>query len=163
MMSSIFVTTLLWGAALSSAIMAGVYFAFSCFIMQAFNKLSASQAVASMNVINVTIVRSVFMPIFFGSTIVSLLLIIAATFHWSETGSAIMMLAGLVYFIGMFICTAIFNVPLNNRLASLEPDSENLNKIWSHYFQTWTNWNHLRAVSSLVTCIVCIWLLSSNY
>jgi len=162
-MSSIFVTTLLWVAALSSGIMAGVYFAFSGFIMQAFNKLSASQAVAAMNVINVTILRSVFMPLFFASTIVSLFLVIAGLFYWSETGAGLMMVAGLVYFIGMFICTAIFNVPLNNRLASLEPDSENLNKIWPHYFQTWTNWNHLRAVSSLVTCVVCIWLLSSNY
>ena len=162
-MSSLYVTTLLWAAALSSAIMAGVYFAFSGFIMQSFNKLSASQAVAAMNVINVIIVRSVFMPLFFGSTMVTLFLIIAGIFYWAETGAGLMMVAGLVYFIGMFICTAIFNVPLNNMLASLEPDNENLPQLWSHYFKTWTNWNHLRAVSSLVTCVICIWLLSGNY
>jgi len=161
-MSSVIVTVLLWAAALSSGIMAGVYFAFSGFIMQAFNKLSASQAVAVMNVINVTIVRSVFMLLFFGSTIVSLILMIVAIFYWSETGSGIMMVAGAVYFIGMFICTAIFNVPLNNRLASLDPDNENVHEIWSHYFRTWTNWNHLRAVSSLVTCALCIGILSAH-
>lgn len=162
-MTSLYVTTLLWVAAISSGIMAGVYFAFSCFIMQAFNKLSVSQAVAAMNVINVTIVRSVFMPLFFGSTIASLLLIVAAVFYWNETASALIMFAGMVYFIGMFACTVIFNVPLNNRLASLEADDKNLTQVWEDYFNNWTNWNHLRAVSSLVTCVICIWLLSGNY
>ena len=159
-MSSPLVITLLWIAALSSGLMAGVYFAFSGFIMGAFAKLETSKGIAAMNAINETILRSFFMPIFFGSSIVSVVLIIVALSQWGKTGSELMLIAGITYFVGMFLCTAIFNVPLNNVLAGLDENSTNDQEVWSHYLKTWTKWNHLRTVCSLVTCALCIWLLS---
>jgi len=116
-----------------------------------------------MNSINKTILRSSFMPLFFGSTIISVLLMIATFAHWTENeASTVTLMAGAVYFVGMFACTVLFNVPLNNLLAQLDPNSANAHQVWSRYLTTWTNWNHLRTVSSLVTCILCVWLLS-NY
>jgi len=160
MMSSSIVIILLWAAALSSGLMSGVYFAFSGFIMNAFGKIETAQAIAAMNAINKTILRSLFMPVFFGSSIISLLLIIVAVSQWNEVGSGILLVAGLVYFVGMFLCTVVFNVPLNNSLAELNENSSNAQEIWSHYLKIWTRWNHLRTVSSLLTCVLCIWLLS---
>ena len=159
-MSSSIVTTLLWIAALSSGLIAGVYFAFSAFIMQAFDKIGTTQSIAAMNSINETILRSLFMPLFFGSTLISVFLIIVALVNWDEAGSGLTLIAGAIYFIGMFVCTAVFNVPLNNILAKTDPNSSNARQVWSHYLSNWTKWNHLRTVSSLVTCILCIWLLS---
>ena len=161
-MSSSILTVLLWCAAISSGVIAGVYFAFSGFIMQAFGKLDTTQSIAAMNAINKIILRSLFMPIFFGSSIISMLLIFVAYSHWGEAGAELMLTAGTVYFVGMFICTVLFNVPLNDSLARLDTNSTNAHQAWSHYLKTWTNWNHLRTVSSLVTCILCI-LLLSNY
>jgi len=161
-MSSTIVTALLWTAALSSGLMAGVYFAFSGFIMQAFGKIDTTQSIAAMKSINETILRSSFMPLFFGSTIISVLLMIATFVHWGEAGTELTLMAGAVYFVGMFACTVLFNVPLNNLLAKLDPNSANAHQVWSRYLKTWTNWNHLRTISSLVTCILCVWLLS-NY
>jgi len=159
-MSSLVVIVFLWAVALSSGVMAGVYLAFSCFIMRAFNQLGAPQAVAAMNAINASIVRSVFMPVFFGSTILSVCLIVISIFHWDEVGAGLVFIAGAVYFTGMFVCTVLFNVPLNNFLATLKDDSKNLQQAWSQYYKVWTEWNHLRVISSLVTCITCIWILS---
>ncbi len=159
-MSSSIVIALLWTAALSSGLIAGVYFAFSGFIMQAFGKLNTTQSIAAMNSINETILRSLFMPLFFGSSIISLCLTIVAFVYWGEAGTELTLIAGAVYFIGMFICTVVFNVPLNNLLARTDPDSDNAHQVWSHYLKNWTRWNHLRTVSSLVTCVLCIWLLS---
>lgn len=156
------VTVLLWTAALSSGLMAGVYFAFSGFIMQAFGKINTVQSIAAMNAINKTILRSLFMPLFFGSALVSVFLIIIALAQWGETGVELTLMAGAVYFVGMFVCTVLFNVPLNNSLARLDPSSVNAHHVWSHYSKTWTYWNHVRTVSSLVTCILCIWLLSNH-
>ena len=161
-MSSLIVTILLWTAALGSGLMAGVYFAFSGFIMKAFGKLEIALSIAAMNAINETILRSLFMPVFFGSSITSVLLIIVAFAQWGKVGSGLTLIAGAVYFLGMFICTVVFNVPLNNRLAGLNKDSANAQKVWSHYFKTWTKWNHLRTISSLVTCVLSIWLLSAQ-
>jgi uncharacterized membrane protein len=160
-MSSSITTALLWTAALSSGLIAGVYFAFSGFIMPAFRKIDTTQSIAAMNAINETILRSLFMPLFFGSTLISVLLIIVALVNWDKTGSGLTLVAGTVYFFGMFVCTALFNVPLNNTLAKTDPDSLYAHHVWSRYLNIWTNWNHLRTVSSLVTCVLCIWVLSS--
>lgn len=158
-MSSLIITALLWIAAISSGLMAGVYFAFSGFIMQAFGKIDTTQSIAAMNSINKTILRSSFMPLFFGSSIISVLLMITAIFRWGESGIELMLVAGAVYFVGMFVCTILFNVPLNNSLAKLDQNNSNAHQVWSRYLKKWTSWNHLRTVSSLVTCILCIWIL----
>ena len=160
-MSSSIVTVILWAAALSSGLIAGVYFAFSVFIMQAFDKIGAAQAIAAMNSINEIILRSLFMPLFFGSSIISVLLIIIAFAQWSEVGSVLILIGGTVYFFGMFVCTVLFNVPLNNTLAKTDSNSVDAHHVWSGYLKVWTNWNHLRTVSSLVTCVLCVWVLSS--
>ena len=161
-MSSFIVTALFWTAALSRGLIAGIYFAFSVFIMQAFGKIETSQSVAAMNAINETILRSLFMPLFFGSTIISVILIVVALVHWGDTGSGLTLIAGAIYFVGMFVCTVVFNVPLNNVLAGLGEDSANAVEVWSHYLKVWTRWNHLRTVSSLATCGLSIWLLSAQ-
>lgn len=162
-MSSSIVTALLWTAALSSGLVAGIYFAFSVFIMQAFGKIETAQSVAAMNAINETILRSLFMPLFFGSTIISVILIVIALVHWGDAGSGMTLIAGAIYFIGMFVCTVVFNVPLNNLLAGLkEENSTNAEAVWSRYLKTWTRWNHLRTVSSLLTCGLYVWLLSAR-
>lgn len=161
-MSSLIVTALLWAAALSSGLIAGIYFAFSAFIMRAFGSIETPHSVAAMNGINETILRSWFMPLFFGSTLVSVILIVVALVHWSDAASGLTLMAGAVYFVGMFVCTVAFNVPLNNTLAGLKDDGADAEEVWSRYVKTWTRWNHLRTVSSLVTCGLSIWLLSAQ-
>ena len=159
-MSSVPAIVLLWIAALSSGLMAGIYFAFSGFIMKSFSSISSTHSVAAMNAINKTILRSWFMPLFFGSSFVSLLIAIVAIANWGAPGAGLWLMAGLVYFIGMFVCTVVFNVPLNNSLEEIDQNSADLQHVWSHYLSNWTKWNHLRTVSSLLSCILCIWLLS---
>ncbi len=161
-MSSTLTTFLLWTAALSSGLMAGVYFAFSGFIMKAFDKIETAQSVAAMNSINEAILRSWFMPVFFGSSIASVLLIVVALTNWGEAGSGWALIAGAIYFVGMFICTIAFNVPLNNMLAESDEAGANARGDWLRYLKTWTRWNHLRTLSSLVTCALGVWLLSAQ-
>ena len=160
-MSSSITIILLWTAAISSGLMAGVYFAFSAFIMKAFGNLDTTQSIAAMNSINRTILHSLFIPLFFGSSIVSVLLIVVAFFHWGEAGYEITLLAGIIYLVGMFVCTIAFNVPLNNSLAKIYANDSSAQQVWSHYLKNWTNWNHLRALSSLTTCVLCIWLIGN--
>jgi uncharacterized membrane protein len=162
MISSSVLTVILWLAVLSSGLMGGVYFAFSGFIMPAFKEIDSAHAIAAMNSINEIILRSLFMPLFFGSSFISVLLIVLAVSHWGETGSVLMLIAGAVYFVGMFMCTAFFNVPLNNTLAKTKPYSADAQLMWSHFLKSWTNWNHLRSFSSLLTCVLCTWVLSSS-
>ena len=155
-MSSSLVTVLLWATAIGSGLIAGLYFAFSTFIMRAFGNIDTSHAVAAMNSINATILRSLFMPLFFGSTLISVALVVVALLNW------LLLITGAIYFLGMFVCTLVFNVPLNNRLAGVNPDSADIRQVWSHYLVAWTRWNHIRTVSSLISCLLSIWLLSAE-
>jgi uncharacterized membrane protein len=148
-----FLTTgLLWCSAIGCGLMAGVYFAFSAFVMTSLARIAPSAGIAAMNSISVEIVRSLFMPIFMGTTLTAAVLAGIAIFRWSEPGSIAMLAGGLLYVVGMFIVTAVFNVPLNDVLATVDPSSAEGASIWARYIQDWTMWNHVRTVASTVAC-----------
>ncbi len=151
MTPSIF-TILLWFSAIGSGLIAGLFFSFSTFIMTAFSRIPQGHGISAMKSINSTIVRSLFMPLFFGTALASLLLAGFALFRWGEPGAMAMLAAGGIYFVGMFLCTILFNVPLNNLLAAVDPDSAEAAPLWSRYLKDWTAWNHVRTVASTAAC-----------
>ena len=161
MMLNSIVALPLFIAALSAGLMAGVYFAFSTFIMRAFDRLGAEQAADAMNAINEVILRSWFMALFFGSTLLYATLAGIAAFDTDLAGRWWLFTAGFIYVLGMFLCTALFNVPLNNRLAAAAAGSAR-GETWQHYFVNWTRWNHLRTLCSLVTAAISIQYLVSQ-
>ncbi len=153
------ITLLLTTAAIGAGLMAGVYFAFSSFIMRSLDHMDATCAVDTMNTINEVILRSWFMPLFFGTSLLYLLLAVLALFDWSDPNAPLLLIAGSVYLTGMFTCTILFNVPLNNRLAKASESDIDKIQLWSHYHKYWTRWNHLRTSSSLIASMMSIYLL----
>ena len=137
-------------AAIGAGLMAGVYFAFSGFIMRAFDQLGTAKATEAMNAINEVILHSWFMILFFGTTPLYAMLSVYAVFDTSLEGRWLLFATGLIYVSGMFLCTVFFNVPLNNRLAESSNDESTKPDIWTLYFKQWTRWNHLRSVCSLL-------------
>ena len=99
-----------------TGLMAGIYLAFSAVIMKSLNELPALQAAQAMNKINDVIVNTIFLPIFFGSTLWYAGLIVWSLADWQVGKSGLIMLAALAYIIGMFLVTAFGNVPMNNKL-----------------------------------------------
>ncbi len=156
MMFDSIVALSLGAAALGAGLMAGVYFAFSAFIMKSFDQLGAARAADAMNAINEVILRSWFMILFFGSTLLYAALAGYAVFDNDLAGRWWLFAAGVIYIVGMFGCTAVFNVPLNNRLAQAGGSVETGAEFWPHYLRYWTRWNHLRAVSSLLALVLSI-------
>lgn len=126
-------------ALISIGLMTGVYFTFSAFVMAALKTQPNHQGANTMISINRVILTSTFMPLFFGSSLLSLTLLIM--------GDVLAQLAAAVYLLGMFVVTAVFNVPLNNQLR--DATAQQLSTIWGQYLRQWTIWNHIRAVSSL--------------
>lgn len=150
------IAILLWFSALGCGLIAGLFFAFSTFIMTALGRIEQASGIAAMNSINSTILRSPFMPLFFGTTLVSSVLAIIGLFRWSESGAAAMLVAGVVYVLGMFGCTMLCNVPLNNALAVVDPASTDAATIWTRYLKDWNFWNHVRTISSVAACALYI-------
>ncbi|MBN8987313.1 MAG: DUF1772 domain-containing protein [Rhizobiales bacterium] len=156
------ITGLLWFCAIGCGLLAGLYFAFSAFIMTALGRIGQVPGIMAMNAINIVIVQSLFMPLFLGTTLASLLLAIAAALRWSEPGAGAMLAGGVLYMIGMFVCTAVFNVPLNDALATVDPASAGAASLWARYLSDWTLWNHVRTVSSTLACALFIWAIAAG-
>lgn len=143
-------TFALVAAAIGSGLVAGIFFAFSTFIMTAFSRIPPEQGIAAMNSINVTIVRSPFMLVFIPTAILSVLIAVLAVIDWR--GSAgIWMLAGAgLYVIASFISTIVFNVPMNDALSANGAQDAS---VWNTYLKDWTWWNHVRTIASLLSAV----------
>jgi hypothetical protein len=70
-----------------------------------------------MNSINVTIINPGFMSVFIGTALSCLLIGVRALFTWNRGGAKLLFAASLVYLMGTFGVTLIFNVPLNKRAS----------------------------------------------
>ncbi|MBM7113686.1 DUF1772 domain-containing protein [Archangium primigenium] len=141
------VAGLLWFSALGNGLLAGLYFAFSAFIMTSLARLDRAAGISAMNAINVEIVRSLFMPVFLGTTVAGAVLAGLALMRWGEPGALPMLLGGLLQVLGMFAVTVAFNVPLNNALAAVAPTSAEGATLWARYLEDWTRWNHVRTLA----------------
>ncbi len=129
-------------AALLCALMAGVYFAFSVVVMPTLHHLGDGQGARVMQQFNRDILQSLFMPLFWVSSLLCLILLVGGQ-------SSMIMLAGAIYLTGMLGVTALFNVPLNNQL---EQATENeIHQIWQHYLSRWQWFNHIRTVSAALS------------
>jgi uncharacterized membrane protein len=154
-------TILLWFCALGCALMGGVYFAFSAFIMRALRD-SGMAGVAAMNAINRVILRSASMPLFLGTTLASGALAVMGLLRFDEQGAPWLIAGGLLYVAGMFLVTMVCNVPLNNALAEVTAESRTGTAIWNDYLRRWTSWNHVRTVSCLGAAAVFVFLLANG-
>ena len=161
-MTQFIITSLLWICAIGCGLIAGLFFAFSTFIMTALARIEQPSGIAAMNMINSTILRSMFIPVFFGTTLASLALAAMALFHWGEPGALPMLAGGIVYVMGMFVCTMFANVPLNNALAAVDPAGPDAAPVWARYLKDWTFWNHLRTLSSTAACALFVAALAAG-
>jgi uncharacterized membrane protein len=151
-------TTLLWTSALGAILTAGVFFAFSSFIMRGLQRLPAGQGAAAMNSINMTVINPLFMAVFLGTGLVCATLAAMSLPALPSRGALKILAAAAAYIIGSIGVTMVFNVPLNNALALGQGDSAAL---WAHYVKTWTAWNSVRGLASLAAGALMISALAS--
>ncbi len=139
--------------ALGAALVAGIFFAFSTFVMTALSRLLPEQGIAAMQSINVAVLNPWFFAVFFGTALGSIALALLGILNWGAPGSTYLVSGSLLYLIGCILVTIVFNVPLNNALAAVEPGSTEGAEMWTRYLSTWTTWNHLRTAASLAAAV----------
>lgn len=148
---SLWFTLLCAASVLAYAAIGGVFLAFSDFIMRSFNLVKGQGGIEAMQVLNVEIMRSVFMVLFMGLALVSLLIPVYAAVAIEGMPSRLLMLAGLVYLIGVFAVTAFGNVPLNNQLAGVDPAASQTLAFWKQSYMTrWVSLNTVRTLACLL-------------
>ncbi|MBX5023428.1 DUF1772 domain-containing protein [Rhizobium lentis] len=135
---------------MGSGLVAGIFFAFSTFIMTAFARIPAEQGIAAMNAINVTIVRSPFMTLFVPTAILCLVIAVLAVIDWRGGASTLMLTGAALYLLASFLSTIIFNVPMNDALEKVSGSGAEAAALWTTYLRDWTWWNHVRTIASLL-------------
>lgn len=137
--------------ALASAtgLVSGVFLTFSDFVMKSLAASRPSAGTEAMQIINRKVFRSIFMVLLIGMIPVSILTAIFGYFFHGGTLSALLVIAGLLYFFGVFFVSAIGNIPMNNTLEALPQGSVEAQKYWPDYLHEWVLWNHIRWIAAL--------------
>ena len=136
-------------AALGCGLVAGVFFAFSAFVMKALARLPPGEGIAAMQSINVAVLNPWFLGAFFGTAAACVLALISSLLRWHEPGTVYLLVGSVLYLMGSLLVTIVFNVPRNESLASLTPADPNGPRLWTGYVASWTAWNHVRTAASL--------------
>ena len=142
-----YILTLL--AILGTGLIAGTFFVFSVAIMSALRRLPANEGIAAMQSINIVIQNPIFLGVFMGTALVSLVLAVMSLLNWSTPVSYYVLAGAALYVIGSFLLTIVFNVPLNNALDASDPTSASGQELWANYLINWTFWNHIRTFASI--------------
>ncbi len=158
MSGPLFALTLL--AALGCGTMAGVFFAFSGFVMKALGRLPAERGIAAMQAINVAAVTPAFMAALFGTAAACVALAAWSFFAWDGRVAPYLLVGGALYLGGTILLTVAYHVPLNEALANVDP--RGAADHWSRYLSGWTAWNHARAASSLAAAAMFILALRAG-
>jgi uncharacterized membrane protein len=142
-----FALTLL--SALGCGLIAGVFFAFSAFVMKALSRIPPAQGIAAMQSINIVVINPLFMAAFFGTAAGCLILGVLSLAAWHRPGAACSLAGSLLYLVGTILVTMVCNVPRNNALAAVDPGSADSSRLWAGYVTNWTRWNHVRTCAAL--------------
>lgn len=141
-------------AALGSATMAGLLFAFSNFVMRALSQLAPACGMEAMQRINVTIINPVFVVLFVGTPLLFVLTGIGAATLIEATGRGWLLAGAVIYLAGVLGVTMFVNVPLNDAIAPL-PVTAAVER-WPDYVAVWTTWNHVRTLWAFVATVVTV-------
>jgi len=156
------ITILLIITATVTALIAGLFYAYSCSVVLGLGKLSDAEYLKSMQSIN----REILNPVFFLSFMGTAFLLPISTFFYRGQNPAflLLLLATLAYLIGVFAVTMFGNVPLNDQLAQFDianSSAEAIKEMRSKFEDRWNFLNNIRTFFSVITIILticaCIW------
>lgn len=120
------------------ALVGGIFFAFSSFVMSGLERLPPAQGVAAMQSINRSAVTPAFMAALFGTGAACLGLVVWSALGDEARPTAWVVAGGALYLVGAIGLTIARNVPLNDTLAALDPADAGSAAGWSAYARRWT-------------------------
>lgn len=146
-------------AVIAGGLVAGIFMAFSDFIMKALLAASPRSGIEAMQEINRKVYGSLFLILLMGMAALSLALAVSAMIFGAGPASFWVLGGAGLYGIGTFLVTVIFNVPMNQKLDRMDPAAPETASYWSVYTARWTAWNHVRSLASAGSAVC--YLISS--
>ncbi|MEM8633703.1 MAG: anthrone oxygenase family protein [Pseudomonadota bacterium] len=152
--------------ALWSAVIGGVFSAFSEFVMAGLLRTAPAGGIEAMQHINRTVIKTQFVAGILCIALFSLLFAVYSVAAFEGTALITLLLAPIVYLPSVFLMTIFGNVPMNNKLDRLVHTTSEAKAYWEEYGRNWTRLNHIRTLGSILTAglyiIAAITLIASG-
>lgn len=147
---------LLASAAITTALMAGLFYAYSCSVNPGLNRLSDTAYLAAMQSIN----RAILNPVFFAGFLGAALSLPLSTYvHYGQPTSMrfwCLMAATVVYMIGVLGVTIAGNVPLNETLDAFDLQSASVQEISAQRATFEISWGKLNTVRTIASTLALV-------
>jgi uncharacterized membrane protein len=130
-----FIFALAFAGALGSGLVAGIFYAFSSFVMGALGRIPPEQGVNAMQSINIVVINRSFMLVFFGTAGVCLALLVGAYVWWGDLRGKLLLAGSVLYLAGCIGVTM---------------------SLWVHYLDRWTMWNTVRTLAPTASMVLFI-------
>jgi uncharacterized membrane protein len=145
---------------LGTGLAAGVFYAFSTFVMRGLAALPPAQGAAAMQSVNGAAVRPPFMLLFAGTGVVCAVIAVVTFVVWPAEATLELLLGSALYLFGAFGLTMAVNVPRNDALGRLAPGTREAADYWPVYVREWTRWNHVRGAASAASAVLFVLALT---
>ena len=146
-------------AAITTALIAGLLYAYSCSVNPGLNRLTDLEYVTAMQSINRAIQNPLFFVSFLGAPI---LLPVSTWLNYNQPVSVrfwILLAATTVYLAGVLGVTALGNIPLNEALNSFSIQGASAEEIAAQrvkFESPWNTWHAIRTVASFLALVLVI-------
>ncbi len=140
---------------IASALVSGVFMAFSGFVMPSLNATERAGSIQAMQIINRKVFPTLFMVLLIGMSALSLFMLWLA--YSQLTGAALwLVIAGaLAYFIGVFVATMVGNVPMNVALDKIDHTTSSSAQFWADtFYPKWVFWNYVRTYFAALAAVL---------
>ena len=143
-------------ALLGCALIGGVFFAFSSFVMKALARMPSREGIAAMQSINVVVINPTFLGVFLGTAVLCLLVAALAVLSWGTSAPPYLLAGSASYLTGTYLLTGVGNVPLNERLAAVSVLDQAADSLWEHYLDRWTLLNTVRTGAAAFAALMLV-------
>ena len=151
-------------AAFLCSLVAGFLFAFAVVVMPGIKSLNDKDYIRAFQVMDLVIQNNqpVFMLVWIGSLVALIASVVIGFAQLDGTGRVLMVVTTLVYLLGVQLPTITINIPLNNKLQSLDVNASEqttLKTARDGFEPRWNRWNLIRTVLSCLVSALLIVLL----
>ncbi len=151
--------TILACATLTTALMAGLFYAYFCSVNPGLSRLPDTAYLMAMQSINKAILNPVFFSSFLGAPV---LLMYSTWLHYRDPATTrfwLLLAATVVYLIGALGVTAFGNIPLNTALEGFSIQTASMGEIAAQrqkFEVPWVTWHLVRTIAAVLALVLLI-------
>jgi uncharacterized membrane protein len=146
-------------AAVLCMLVAGFLFAFTVVVMPGLRKLADREFLETFRCIDGVIQKNppVFVLIWGGSIVAALLAVVLGVSQSEGLARFLVVVAGLIYLVGVQLPTFVVNVPLNNELQALDLPAMSAAECEAarrRFEPRWNRWNEFRTCAAIFAALL---------